>query len=213
MRVIAVPVKSLERSKSRLRGVLTPLERGALTLAMLEDVLDVAQRMAGWDTWVVSRDEVVLEVAARRGVRAVAEERAGLTPAVRQVEALALAERAQSLAVLAGDLPLLTAEALTAALRTLGPVVLGRSAREGTSLLLRRPPRAIPARFGVDSLRRHLELARVKGLPAAVVDRRELAFDLDLPGDILTLLADGRPGRTREVCLGMDLGDRLAAHG
>jgi len=212
VRAIAVPVKSLERSKSRLAGWLSPLERGALTLAMLEDVLDVAQATAGWEVWVISPDEAVLEVAARRRARAVVEGRPGLTAAVRQVEALAVAEGVQALAVLAADLPLLTPQALSAALRTLGSVVIGRSAREGTSLLLRRPPRAIPARFGEDSFRRHLELARAKGLPVSVVERPELAFDLDLPSDILTLLADGRRGRTREVCLGMDLGERLAAH-
>jgi 2-phospho-L-lactate guanylyltransferase len=212
VRAIAVPVKSLERSKSRLAGWLSPLERGALTLAMLEDVLDVAQATAGWEVWVISPDETVLEVAARRRARAVVEARPGLTAAVRQVEALAVAEGVQALAVLAADLPLLTPQALSAALRTLGSVVIGRSAREGTSLLLRRPPRAIPARFGEDSFRRHLELARAKGLPVSVVERPELAFDLDLPSDILTLLADGRRGRTREVCLGMDLGERLAEH-
>lgn len=212
MRVIAVPVKPLERSKSRLAGWLTPLERGALTLAMLEDVLDVAQTMAGWETWVISRDETVLEVAARRRARTVVEARSGLATAIRQIEGLATAEGVQALAVLAADLPLLTPPALASALRTLGPVVIARSTREGTSLLLRRPPRSIPARFGVDSFRRHLELARAKGLPVSVIDRRELAFDLDQPGDILTLLADGRRGRSREVCLGMDLGERLTAH-
>ena len=40
--MIAVPVKSLSRAKTRLSRVLTPLERAALTLAMLEDVLDAA---------------------------------------------------------------------------------------------------------------------------------------------------------------------------
>jgi 2-phospho-L-lactate/phosphoenolpyruvate guanylyltransferase len=179
---------------------------------MLEDVLDVTLGMAGWETWVVSPDEAVLEVAARRGVRPVPEERPGLSAAIRQAERLAIAEHAQVLAVLPGDLPLITADALTAALRTLGPVVVARSSRDGTSLLLRRPPRAIQAGFGPESFLRHLELAEARGLPVAVVERRELAFDLDVPGDILSLLDDGRRGRTREVCLGMDLGGRLAAH-
>ena len=208
-----IPVKSLGRSKSRLSSVLTPLERGALTLAMLEDVLDVTLGLAGWQTWVVSPDEVVLEVAAHRGVRTLVEDRPGLSAAIRQAETVAIAEHAQALAVLPGDLPLVTAEALTAALRTLGPVVVARSAREGTSLLLRRPPRAVAARFGVESFRKHLDLAEAKGLPAAVIDRPELSFDLDEPGDILALLENGRRGRTREVALGMGLGGRLAAHG
>jgi 2-phospho-L-lactate guanylyltransferase len=205
-------VKSLSRSKSRLSGALTPLERGALTLAMLEDVLDVTLAIAGWDTWVISPDEAVLEIAARRGVRVVPEERPGLSAAIRQVERLAIEEQAQALAVLPGDLPLLTVEALAGALRTLGPVVLGRSKRDGTTLLLRRPPRAIASRYGVDSFHRHLALAGARGLPVAVVDRPALSFDIDLPGDILTLLENGRRGRTSEVCLGMDLGGRLTAH-
>lgn len=210
MRVVAIPVKSLSRAKSRLSRALTPLERGALTLAMLEDVLDATQSLPGWDTWVVSPDEVALEIAARRGVRPVPEAKPALANAIRQVEALAKEAKADALSILPGDLPLVTAEALHETMRTLGAVVLTPSADgRGTSFLLRRPPRAIPARFGPDSFRRHLAAASERGLPVSVVERPELAFDLDRLGDILTLLSDGRPGRTREVCLQMDLPERL----
>ena len=212
MRVVAVPVKSLSRAKTRLSPALTGLERGALTLAMLEDVLDVALSVPGWETWVVSPDEVALEIAARRGARAVAEDKPPLANAIRQVEALAKKEDASALAILPADVPLVTVDTLHEALRTLGAVVLARSADgAGTSLLLRRPPRAIPARFGPDSFQRHLQLAAERDLPVAIVERPELSFDVDRPDDILTLLADGRRGRTREVCLQMDLGARLRA--
>jgi 2-phospho-L-lactate guanylyltransferase len=210
VRVVAVPVKSLSRAKTRLAPALSPLERGALTLAMLEDVLDATQAVAGWETWVVSPDEVALEIAARRGVRAIPEDKPSLPSAIRQVEQLAKEQQADALAVVPGDLPLVTPEALQDALRTLGAVVLTRSADgQGTSFLLRRPPRAIPARFGRESFQRHVDTAAERGLPVAIVERRELAFDLDRPGDILTLLSDGRRGRTREVCVQMDLGERL----
>jgi len=212
MRVVAVPVKSLSRAKTRLSPALTGLERGALTLAMLEDVLDAALSVPGWETWVVSPDEVALEVAAGRGAHPIPEARPPLANAIRQVEAKAKQDGASALAVLPADVPLVTVETLHEALRTLGAVVLARSADgSGTSLLLRRPPRAIPARFGPDSFRRHVELAAGRGLPVSVVERRELSFDVDRPDDILTLLADGRRGRTREVCLQMDLGARLRA--
>src|SRR5438552_11913671 len=69
VRVLAVPVKSLERVKGRLAPLLTPLERAALTLAMLEDVLDAALAQETWEVWVVSPDEAALEIAARRGSR------------------------------------------------------------------------------------------------------------------------------------------------
>jgi 2-phospho-L-lactate guanylyltransferase len=212
MRVVAVPVKSLSRAKTRLSPALTGLERGALTLAMLEDVLDAALSVPGWQTWVISPDEVALEVAAGRGARPIPEAKPPLANAIRQVEAKAKQDGATALAVLPADVPLVTVDTLHEALRTLGAVVLARSADgSGTSLLLRRPPRAIPARFGPDSFRRHLELAAERGLPVSVVERRELSFDVDRPDDILTLLADGRRGRTREVCLQMDLGARLQA--
>jgi 2-phospho-L-lactate/phosphoenolpyruvate guanylyltransferase len=212
MRVVAVPVKSLSRAKTRLSPALTGLERGALTLAMLEDVLDAALSVPGWETWVVSPDEVALEIAAGRGARPIAEAKPPLANAIRQVEAKAKEEGANALAVLPADVPLVTVDTLHEALRTLGAVVLARSADgSGTSLLLRRPPRAIPARFGPDSFRRHVELAQARGLPVSIVERRELSFDVDRPDDILTLLADGRRGRTREVCLQMDLGARLRA--
>ena len=114
------------------------------------------------------------------------------------------------LAVLLGDTALVTAEALTRALHTLGRVVVAPDAAEsGTNLLVRRPSRAIPARFGPDSYRKHLESAETKGMPAAVVQLPELAFDLDAPGDILTLLHTQRGGRTRQVCLDMDLRSRI----
>lgn len=212
MRVVAVPVKSLSRAKTRLSPALTGLERGALTLAMLEDVLDAALSVPGWETWVVSPDEVALEIAAGRGARPIAEAKPPLANAIRQVEAKAKEEGANALAILPADVPLVTVDTLHEALRTLGAVVLARSADGlGTSLLLRRPPRAIPARFGPDSFRRHVELAQVRELPVSIVERRELSFDVDRPDDILTLLADGRRGRTREVCLQMDLGARLRA--
>ena len=212
MRVVAVPVKSLSRAKTRLSPALTGLERGALTLAMLEDVLDAALSVPGWETWVISPDEVALEIAAGRGARPIPEAKPPLANAIRQVEAKAKEEGANALAVLPADVPLVTVDTLHEALRTLGAVVLARSADgSGTSLLLRRPPRAIPARFGPDSFRRHVELAEARGLPVSVVERHELSFDVDRPDDILTLLADGRRGRTREVCLQMDLGARLRA--
>jgi len=212
MRVVAVPVKSLSRAKTRLSPALTGLERGALTLAMLEDVLDAALSVPGWETWVVSPDEVALEIGAGRGARPIPEAKPPLANAIRQVEAKARQDGASALAVLPADVPLVTVETLHEALRTLGAVVLARSADgSGTSLLLRRPPRAIPARFGPDSFRRHVELAEARGLPVSIVERRELSFDVDRPDDILTLLADGRRGRTREVCLQMDLGARLRA--
>jgi 2-phospho-L-lactate/phosphoenolpyruvate guanylyltransferase len=212
VRVIALPVKSLSDAKSRLAGLLTPIERGALSLAMFEDVLDATLTIEGWATWVVSADENVREIGLRRGAEVRAEERPSLAGAVQQVEEESAARGVEALAVLHADMPLVTASSLRRALHTLGPVVIAPAADErGTNLLLRRPPDAIASRFGRDSYRRHLEAAAERDLPIAVVDHEELAFDLDEPADILTVLEARRPGRTLEVCRDLDLAGRLAA--
>lgn len=211
MRVLALPVKSLDEAKSRLGSVLTQLERAALTLAMLEDVLDATLGLTGWETWVISPDEAVLEVAAGRGAVVIAEERPSLAGAIAQVEEEAHERGAGALAVLLPDTPFVTASALTAALHTLGPVVLAPSSDEtGTNLLVRRPPAAIEAVFGRDSYRRHLQAAAEAALPIAVVDLPELTFDLDRPDDILSVLQASRRGRTHEVCRDLRMRARLA---
>jgi 2-phospho-L-lactate guanylyltransferase len=210
MRIIAVPVKSLSRAKSRLSPVLSPLERGALTLAMLEDVLDATLAIPTWETWVISPDEAVLEIAARRHATPITVTKPTLASAVRQIEEEAKDRGADSLAILLGDTALVSSDALQEALRTLGSVVLARSGHGGgTNLLLRRPPRAIAARFGPSSFERHLHGAETRGIPAAVVDRPELAFDLDVPEDLAAVIASGLETRTRNTCLSMDLGARL----
>jgi 2-phospho-L-lactate/phosphoenolpyruvate guanylyltransferase len=211
MRVIAVPVKSLERAKGRLSGVLEPLERAALTLAMLEDVLDACLAMPGWQTWVISPDEAVLEVSARRRARPVVEESPGLLAAIHQVEEEAAG--ADALAVVLADLPLITTEALGRLLHTIGPVVAAPAGSDrGTNALLRRPPQVIPARFGTSSFRKHRDVAEQLDIPFARVDLPELGFDLDRPEDVPALLAAGGRGRTRAACLEMGLPARLALH-
>jgi len=212
VRAIAVPVKSLSRAKSRLAPILSPLERAALSLALLEDVLDATLDVPGWEVWVVSPDEAVLEVAVRRGVTPIFERKPPLAAAIRQTEEEAVERGNAALAVLPADLPLLTAGELSAALQTLGPVVASPASTDGgTNLLLRRPPRAIPARFGPDSFRKHAHSAGSRGLPFSVVESPGLAFDLDLPEQVPTVLAEARQGRTAGSLLELGIEERLEA--
>ena len=43
----------------------------------------------------------------------------------------------------------------------------------------------------------------------AVIEHVELAFDVDLPDDILTVVNDRRAGRTREVLRALDVTARV----
>jgi 2-phospho-L-lactate guanylyltransferase len=212
VQIIAVPVKSLESAKSRLATVLSPAERAVLTLAMFEDVLDACRAQDGWDVWVVSSAEAVLEQAAGRGARPIPERRRGLLQAVRQVEET-VPGRWSRLAVVLADLPMLTSGALSAALvlGTGSPVVASPASSDGgTNLLLRRPPSVIPARFGPSSFAQHRAETIRRKMPFREAVVPELGFDLDRPADLTRLLVAGRPGRTLSACREMGLAARLA---
>jgi len=211
MRVIAVPVKSLEEAKRRLSRVLSPAERAVLTLAMLEDVLDACQQQEGWEIWVVSRDEAALELAVRRGARPLQEQGRSLLGAIRQTE-LGIRGRWSSLAVVLADLPLLTPSTLTRALsmgRTTRVVAAPAGSDGGTNLLLRRPPTAIPARFGRSSFERHRAEAYRRGVTFREARIPELGFDLDRPSDLARVVEGSRRTRTRAVCMELGVAERL----
>lgn len=209
MGVIAVPVKPLHRAKGRLAALLSPPERAALALTMLDDVVEACLEQVEWEVWVVSCDEVALEAAAAAGARPVPENAGSLLGAVRQVEQ-ELRDPSDELAVVLGDLPLLTAGTLLPALTPTAPVVAAPATSDaGTNVLVRRPPAAIPARFGPSSFAKHRSAARRAGLEFAEVSSLELGFDLDRPGDVVRILSEPASTRTRRVCIEMGLGERV----
>ncbi|MFN2591148.1 MAG: 2-phospho-L-lactate guanylyltransferase [Actinomycetota bacterium] len=210
MRVLAVPVKSLSSAKTRLSRILSPTERASLTLALLEDVLDACRVQDGWATWVISRDERVLEVGTRWGARPVLERGRSLIAAVRQVEEDCAAGRVNALAVVLGDLPYLRPDDLTTALALEAPVVAAPAASDGgTNLLVRRPPTAIRARFGRASFDKHRWAARRAGVTLTEVRTPGLERDLDTPDDLAALMSSDRAGHARTACIEMGVASRL----
>jgi 2-phospho-L-lactate guanylyltransferase len=202
-------VKSLARAKGRLAPVLAPRERAGLALAMLEDVLEACVEVDGWTTWVVTADPRAAGVSAARGASVLRERGRGLGEAVRQVER-EVASGAEALAVVLADLPWLDAPGLAAVLGAPAQVAAAPSDDRGTNVLLRRPPAAIPARFGRASFDRHRAEAERAGLAFAEVRTDGLAFDLDRPRDLLRLVEAGTPSRAKAVCLEWGLPDRLS---
>jgi 2-phospho-L-lactate guanylyltransferase len=210
MRVVAVPVKSLDRTKTRLAPVLSPHERADLAAAMLNDVLDACLPHAGWEVWVISAQDEVLRLAEQRGARPLRETGTTLGQAVRQVEAQARDEDCVELAVVLADLPFATRDAIGEVLKTSAPVVASPATSDGgTNVLVRRPPSIIPARFGRSSFSKHRAEAYRRGVTFESFESSALGFDLDRPADVVAVLEAESDNRTKAACLRMGLADRL----
>ncbi len=200
-----VPVKPFSEGKSRLAGYISPQERHTLNCNLFTRTLD-AIRLADSDAEivVVSRDNDALDVAARLGGHALAEEQSDplsrvvgpqailatsepqLNAALAQAAHYAVVRGATRILVLPTDMPNLTAEDVRtiASLRGRSPQIIIAPSRDGgTNALMLQPPQAIPFAFGRDSFQRHRRLAAEADIPVRVVESASLVFDIDLPED------------------------------
>ena len=184
--VVVVPVKPAAEGKSRLAGVLDPVDRAALARAMALDTIAAAAATPG-----VGR---VLVVTSRRrapGGRAVRRRRPGRR-AQRRGPGRARRWRPRPVAVLLGDLPALRPDDLRAAL-----VLAERHPRafvadaDGTGTTLLTGLVAFTPRFGVGSAALHEADGHVRlDVPPGSTLRR----DVDVPSDLAAVARLGVVG-------------------
>jgi len=214
MTVALIPVKRLEESKSRLLSRLPDAKRQALTLAMLEDLLDALSRTRGLERIAVTTpDPVVAERARAAGAEILMRPEPGLNAALedgrKRLFAGAAGARPISnedgilfvLGDVAGALPEDFERLLGLAAQDSEPGVwLAPSADGGTSALLQRPAGVIPCCFGRDSAKQHREAAAEAGIAYHEIELASLAIDLDQPEDLEAFLATRGGGvRTRRL--------------
>jgi 2-phospho-L-lactate guanylyltransferase len=201
-----IPVRGLERAKSRLAGPLDAEERRDLVSHLLRRALEAAtgsSLVAG--TIVVSSDPAALEIARTSGAVPVADLDRGMNPALDLARTEAVAQGATALVVLPGDLPWLDRDTLDGVLRA--PEVTGSGAAPlvalvpdrhgtGTNVLVLAPPEVIDFAFGVGSRAEHARRATAAG--AAYVELGgPLNVDLDTTEDLV--LVEGLAPETIDV--------------
>jgi 2-phospho-L-lactate guanylyltransferase len=148
---------------------------------------------------VVSRDAEALALAQERGARPLTEDApADLNPAIVSARRLAMGEGAESLLILASDLPLVQRsdiQRIVEASREANAVIMPDRHAEGTNALLLKPPDLIDPAFGVDSFQRHLALLSQAGAIVSVLKLESVAFDVDVPEDLalLATMTSGPP--------------------
>lgn len=188
----AVPVKEFTGAKQRLAALLSPEQREALAVAMLEDVLSALADAPLGGIMVNTLDPRATELARRYGARVVTDDaRTGHTGAVTAMARILAAEGHDMLTV-PGDIPRVTAAEIAAVVeaRKPAPSLTIVPARDelGSNAMLCSPPLVMPFRFGDNSYFPHLATARALGIEPTVVRLPGIGLDIDQPEDVEAFL-------------------------
>ncbi len=201
----AVPVKDFARAKRRLRSRFDDAAVERILRALLADVRGALAEAKHVERVFVLTDDAAVAEAARAG-GATASLRVpdpGLNEAIDAAAAECAEQGFDALLVSLGDLPLLRGAEVDAVIEAgaRAPVVIVPAADGGTALLYRRPPLAIPARFGPESCAAHEAAARERGItPVLLASSPEsVRSDLDTPDDAERLARSERGSRTVDV--------------
>lgn len=212
-----IPVKELSTSMSRLGELLTQDEKIGLSLAMLEDVIEVVRGVEGIEPVViVTRDARAGEIAKRYGIEVIREpeEIRGEGPAVDYGAGILEGRGIERLLVIPSDMPQVSGEDLEKFLAVdagIPSVVMAPAHDGGTNGMVRRPPTVIPSRFGPDSLRLHLQEAKDRGAATRIIKLESFRVDVDTPEDLAKVLGWPGLGRTRAYADSLRLRERLPA--
>ena len=184
--VAVVPMKPLNRSKTRLASVLSEQQRADLSLSMFSGVISAANAALGM-VWVVGGDDAVRHTAERLGASWREDPGKDLNDSLRF--ALGKACKAEMAAIyLPADLPFVTAADIEKVVQASGggeTLTLSPAQQDGgTNAML--IPRCLPFPpvLGKDSFSRHKRQATSQGIPYAVCLSDGLGLDLDTPDDL-----------------------------
>jgi 2-phospho-L-lactate guanylyltransferase len=185
-----VPVKPLQRGKSRLASVLSPTERLSLNQQLLAHTLETLKSIPELEhVLVVSRDSQALAMAREYGARTVQEHGTPrLNVALTRATIFVRQFSTRGVLIVPADLPLLSTDDVRKLLEFAHdpPVVVVAPDRhhKGTNALLVCPPGLIEYDFGPQSFQKHCELAQQAGARLEVVELPSLALDVDWPEDL-----------------------------
>lgn len=196
-----VPLKRLDYAKTRLATVLDPPTRVRVMQALLAHTLEVVKAAPSVArVTLVSSAVEAPAIAAEHGVAHFDD--LGLPWNDALAAAIAGAVRADAVAIISADVPLLTTDDVEAYVTALTPngAVIARATDAGTNGVAMQPAGAMPTTFGSKgSAALHAELARQAGLTPTIVDLEGLAHDLDTAADLQEVLRHPMAPEIRDV--------------
>jgi len=179
---VLVPVKAFAQAKRRLGPTLSDAERVALARLMAAHVLSAADPLP---VCVACDDPGVAAFAEAHGAHVAWTPGLGLNGAVEAGVATLAALGADYVTVVHADLP--TAAGIGRIEHFEGVTIAPDRRHTGTNLLRVPTSAGFTMCFGRDSFRRHVEESERRGLAHQVLERDDLAFDVDEPEDLVAL--------------------------
>jgi len=186
-RAVLIPVKAFDQGKRRLDLALSGPERAELSRAMADLVVDAAHPLP---VAVVCDDNDVAEWARGRGALVIWEPGRGLNGAVEAgVSHLADLGVAQ-VTVAHADLP--RASDLASVGDVPGITLVPDRYGNGTNVMALPADSRFQFSYGPGSFARHRAEAGRLGLAVRILDRPDLAWDVDEPADMVPVATIGR---------------------
>jgi 2-phospho-L-lactate guanylyltransferase len=179
---VLVPVKAFRHAKVRLAPALSGSERAALARTMATRVVGSA---AGLPVAVVCDDGEVAGWARQLGALVIWEPGRGLNGAVQEGVSRLAAAGARLVIVAASDLPLATD--LRWVGRFPGVTIVPDRRRDGTNVIAVPTDAGFAFSYGPGSFARHLDEANRIHRPVRVVASPALAWDVDVPEDLVAV--------------------------
>jgi 2-phospho-L-lactate/phosphoenolpyruvate guanylyltransferase len=176
---VLIPVKAFSEAKIRLAGVLNAADRADLARSLAVGVIAAARTLP---VSVVCDDPEVAEWATEHGAAVIWTPARGLNAAVAEGVASLASGGVDLVTVAHADLPMVSD--LTDLGRLHRMVLAPDRHRDGSNVI------AIPTRcgfsfsYGPGSFARHLVEAERVGLAVTVLERPDLAWDVDVPDDL-----------------------------
>ena len=194
-----LPVKHLDRAKSRLLPHVTDDQRRAIALAMLTDALDLCAAVKGLAWWVVTDDETAIAMAHERGFDVVVDPGTGLNDALEAGIATVTAAGAGSVTIVPVDVPLAWAGDIQDLLDTgaTSEIVVVPSRDGGTNALYLSPTDVLEPQFGEFSFKAHMNEAERLGKRCTMLPLPRLELDIDTIADVDAYLARPKAVETR----------------
>jgi 2-phospho-L-lactate guanylyltransferase len=183
-RAVLIPVKAFDQAKRRLHLALSAPQRSELAQAMADRVVGAAHPLP---VAVVCDDTEVAAWARNRGALVIWEPGRGLNGAVEAGIDHLVANGVTQVTVAHSDLPRATGLALVGDQPgiTLVPDRYGN----GTNVIALPGDTGFQFSYGPGSFARHRIEAERLGLPLRILDRPDLAWDIDEPGDVVPVAA------------------------